>query len=146
MKIILLRDIKGVGKKYEEKQVSDGYAINSLLPKKLAVPATGAVAGQIKSLKENESRHEEALVKKLHEEVYKLTGKEIKIVEKANEKNHLFRALSRDKIAELLKKENINIPEEFIVLENPIRDLGTFTIPIKIDGKETHFKLIVESK
>jgi len=52
MKVILLKDIKGVGKRFEEKNISDGYAANKLIPQKLAVPATGNVIAQVKQLQE----------------------------------------------------------------------------------------------
>lgn len=147
MKVILLKDIKGIGRKYEEKNVSDGFAINSLIPKKWAAPATGAAAGQIKALKESDQKHKEAENKKLLQEVNKLVGTELVIVAKANEKNHLFAALTKEKISEILKKEKgIEIDSKYLSIE-PIKELGTFMVPIRIEGeKEASFTLIVQNK
>lgn len=146
MKVILLKDIKGVGRKYEEKNVSDGYALNMLIPKKLAVSATGAAAGQIKSLKENDAKHKEAENKKLEAEIAKLAGTTITTQEKANEKNHLFASLTKEKISALLKGKGIDLSAELIGLKTPIKETGTYSIPVLVGGKETKFVLIVEGK
>src|SRR5882724_6255490 len=103
MKIILLKDVKGVGRRFEEKNVSDGYAMNSLIPKKLAVLASDA--GQIKTLKENEEKGRAGESKKIEESLDKISGIEINLTLKANEKNHLFASLSAIKLSEILKKE-----------------------------------------
>jgi large subunit ribosomal protein L9 len=145
MKVILLKDVKGVGKRYEEKNVADGYALNLLIPKKLAVPATGAAAGQIKSLKENEAKHKEADNKKLESEVAKLSGFELRVSLKANEKGHLFAALTPEKISELLKGEGIIVGSGHIGIDH-IKETGTFEVPVRIGEKTTHFQLVVEGK
>jgi large subunit ribosomal protein L9 len=146
MKVILLRDVKGVGKKYEEKNVGDGYAANFLLPKKLAIPATGAAAGQIKNIKESDAKHKEAEMAKLEVEVHKLAGTTINIKEKANEKNHLFAAITAQKLSELLRERGMDVPADCIILESPIKEIGTREVPIEIKGKRTHFTLIIEAK
>jgi large subunit ribosomal protein L9 len=145
MKVILLRDVKGVGKRYEEKNVSDGYALNHLIPQKFAVPATGASAGQIKHLKDTSEKHKEADLKKLEIEVAKLSETEIKVALKANEKNHLFAALTAEKISEILKGQGIVIPAERIELKEAIKQTGTFTIPVSVAEKHAHFILIVST-
>lgn len=144
MKVILLKDIKGVGKKFDEKTVADGYALNLLIPKKLAVSAAGAVAGQIKSLKEGEAKHKEADHKKLESEVSKLSNLTIKTIQKANDKNHLFAALTAEKISNILSEQGVAIEAIHIKLSQPIKDLGTFSIPVSVEGKETHFNFVVE--
>src|SRR4051812_33297726 len=108
MKVIMLKDVKGIGKRFEEKVVGDGYAANFLLPKKLAVAATGAAAAQIKNLKENESKHKEAEDKHLSAEVQKLANTTVNIKANANEKQHLFAALTEEKISGILKEKGIN--------------------------------------
>lgn len=145
MKVILLKDVRGVGKRFEEKNVSDGYATNFLLPKKIAVPATGASANQIKQLKESEEHHKEAESRKLEAEVAKLSGIEIRTNCKANAKNHLFAALTREKISEILKENGIHISSGHIMLEEPIKEIGTFSVPISVGEKTAHFNLVVEA-
>ena len=147
MKVIFLKDVKGVGRKYEEKNVADGYAQNLLIPQKLAVPATGAAAGQIKNLKENDAKQKDAELQKMRAHMQNLSGIELVVETKANEKNHLFAALTKEKISEILSKEKgIEIEANCIKID-PIKELGTFTIPVRIENeKETHFTLIVKTK
>ncbi len=146
MKVILLKDVKGLGKRFEEKSVSDGYALNMLIPKKMAVPATGASAGQIKMLKENAERSKEADFKKLEEELSKLSSTEVRVELKANEKNHLFAALTREKISEILKEKGIEVSAGLIGIESPIKETGTFSVPVQVGDKQAHFTLIVDPK
>ncbi len=146
MRVILLKDVKGVGRRYEEKNVGDGYASNFLLPKKLAVPATGAAASQLKNFKENDEKHKEAEEKKLESEVHKLSSAEIKVEMKVNEKNHLFAALTAEKISQLLKEKGMEVPAKFINIDGTIKEAGKHSIPVKIGEKVTHFTLVIEAK
>jgi len=143
MKVILLKDIKGVGKKFEEKNVSDGYAMNQLIPKGLAVSANNA--GQIKTLIENKLSEELAEQKRLEESLGKISGTEVKLKLKANEKDHLFASLNAQKLSEVLRKEkNIEINSNLIELKNPIKEIGTFEIPVRVGEKQAKFTLVVE--
>jgi large subunit ribosomal protein L9 len=142
MKVILLKDIKGVGKRFEEKNVSDGFAMNQLIPKKLAVPASNA--GQVKTLIENKLAEEASTRKHLEENLNKINGTEITLSLKANEKNHLFASLTAQKLSEILKKEkNIEINPDLIKLENSIKETGTFEIPVRVGEKQVKFTLVV---
>ena len=147
MKVILLKDVKGVGRRYDEKNVSDGHALNFLIPNKMAVSATANTAVQIKQLKDREDQKKEGHNKKLQDNLTKLKGLELLIKTNANEKNHLFAALTREKIAEHLMKDNgIDIPAEFIMLENPIKELGAFEIYVKAENIQQMFVLNVVAK
>lgn len=145
MKVILLKDVKGVGKRFEEKQVSDGHAINYLIPKKLAVSASGSGAAQVKALKAQEESGKAIKSKKSEEEIGKLAGTEVTVSVRANEKGHLFAALSAEKIAELLSERGIEVDFTYINLFEGIREVGSYRIPVKVGEKETHFTLIVEA-
>ncbi len=146
MKVILLKDIRGVGRRFEEKNISDGYAINYLIPKKLAVAALSSAAGQIKSLQDQESKSKEVQNQKISENVSKLSGTTIEIKLAANDKGHLFASLSKDKIASLLNEKGIEINSDSINLDQPVKEVGTFSIPISVGDKLTHFTLIVSGK
>jgi len=146
MKIILLKDIKGVGRKFEEKNVADGYALNMLVPKKLAVPAEGPGAGSVKMLKEQEAKARERRGIVLSENLSKLAGASITLKMKANEKGHLFASINADKLAKLLKAEDIEISPECILLDAPIKETGTFVVPVSIkDDKQASFTLLIHS-
>jgi len=145
MRVIFLQDVARVGKKNDIKEVSDGYAINFLLPKKLAQTATPSAVTElemrVKEIKLEREMQESFLVKNLEE----IKGKTVKIGGKANEKGHLFSAIHKKEIVSAMsKQQRAEIGEEFIVLEKPIKEIGVFEIPIKIKGKISSFKLIVE--
>ncbi|PIP55441.1 MAG: 50S ribosomal protein L9 [Candidatus Zambryskibacteria bacterium CG_4_9_14_3_um_filter_42_9] len=143
MKVILLKDVKGVGKKFEEEIVSDGYAINFLIPRKLAVSVSGPQASAIKSLKEQEEKNLENKRKLFSQNISKISGAIFTVKMKANERGHLFASLTAEKISELLKKDGKEVSSEHINISEPIKTTGTFDIPIAIGDKETKFKLEV---
>ncbi len=143
MKVILLKDIKGVGKRFEEKNVSDGYAMNQLIPKKFAVPANDA--GTVKTLIANKVAQDSIERQRLEQTIQKLSSTEIKLKLKANDQNHLFASLNAQKISDLLKKEKeIEISPDLIELKNPIKEIGVFEVPVRVGEKETRFMLVVE--
>lgn len=146
MKVILLKDVKGVGKKYEEKNVSDGYAQNFLIPKKLALSLAGSSASAIKILKEQEEKSREDKREALMDNISRLTDLTITTKMKANEKGHLFSSLSAEKISELIKKEGFEIDAKHIELSEPIKETGTFEVPVSVEGvKGIKFTLEVKS-
>ncbi|MBX4195954.1 50S ribosomal protein L9 [Candidatus Parcubacteria bacterium] len=146
MKVILLKDVKGVGKRYEEKNISDGYATNFLIPKKLAVPAGSSAAAQVKALKDQEEETVEKGLEALKKGAAKISNLEVKVNMKANEKNHLFASITKEKIGDILKKEaGVTIDPEYIVLEHPIKETGTHQVTVLVPGgKGIHFTLVVE--
>jgi large subunit ribosomal protein L9 len=155
MKVVLLKDVKGIGKRFEEKNVSDGHANNFLIPKKLAVPANEA--GQIKMLKENEAKERETQNKRIETAIAEIAGTEIRLSLKANEQGHLFAALNPQKLSQILQKEKgVAIDPDYILLNSPIKSIGTFEIPVQLGGKaspvaglrprETKFTLLIEAE
>lgn len=145
MKVIFLKDVPRVGKRHDVKEINDGYALNFLFPRKLAEMATPAnVAALQRRMKEVEITREiqgELLDKNLEE----IKNKTITIKGKANDKGSLFSAIKQKDLVDELKKEHrIDIREEFILLDKPIKEIGEFDIPIKIKDKKSSFKLIVE--
>ena len=146
MKVIFLHDVPRVGKKHDVKEVNGGYAINFLFPRKLAEAATEvALAMLLKRKKEiviEREVQEDLLMKNLEE----IKDKVVHLAGKANEKGHLFSAVHKKEIIDALKNEHrIDMSEEFIVLEKPIKAVGEFDIPISAGGKKSSFKLVVEA-
>lgn len=138
MKVILLKDVKGTGKKGEIKEVSDGYARNFLLKKGAAVEATGTNMKELdekaksKERKELIAYEEAVLLGKQMEEV------NIVIEAKAGEGGRLFGSITSKEIAEQLKKQkNIDVDKRKINLDEPIRSLGSRFVEIKIHQKVT---------
>lgn len=145
MKVIFLKDVPRVGKKYDIKEVNDGYAMNFLFPRKLAETATPKAIVELE-IRKNEIAIErkvqdDLLMKNLEE----IKGKTLTLQAKSDDKGHLFMAIHAKTLVEEMKKQNrIDISEEFIVLEKPIKEVGDFAIPIEIKGKKSFFRLVVE--
>ncbi len=138
MKVILQKDVKGTGKKGEVKEVSDGYARNFLLPKKLAIPADNT---SIKELKEK-NKSQEIKLQKEYEAAVELGKKmeelNIVIYSKAGDGGRLFGSITSKEIAEQIKKQhNIEVDKRKISLDEPIRVLGSRMVDIKIHQKVT---------
>ena len=146
MKIILLKDVAKVGRRYEIRDISDGYAVNLLIPNGLAISATPTALKRIEKEKEKEDIekkvHFDLLIKNLKD----LEGITLTIVGKANEKGHLFAGLHREDIAkELEKQTRLQIDPSFINLEHPIKEVGEHTIEVKEAGKSAKFKVLIEA-
>lgn len=138
MKVILLKDVKGTGKKNEVKEVSDGYARNYLLPKKLAVPADNT---NMKELNEK-NKSKELKSQKEYEAAVELGKKmeelNVVIYAKAGDGGRLFGSITSKDIAEQIKKQhNIEVDKRKITLDEPIRVLGSRFVDIKIHQKVT---------
>lgn len=133
MKVILLADVKGQGKKGEMKEVSDGYARNFLIPKNLAVQATTDNLNALK-LKEKAKAAQLAKDKALAEEVAKkLEGIIVKISAKAGAGGRLFGAITSKEISdELAKQHDITIDKNKIVQAEPIKGFGSFEVKCKL--------------
>jgi len=147
MKIVFLKDIPKVGKKYETKNISDGYALNFLIPNGLAIVASAAVMKRIELEKARDAGerkvHEDLLIKNLKE----IDGVTITMTEKANEKGHLFAGIHKAEIVpEIQKQTRVQIHADFIDLDKPIKEVGEFDINIKVQDKKAKFKLVVKAK
>ena len=145
MKVIFLQDVPRVGRKYDVKDVNDGYAANFLLPRKLAETATPKAIAELEKRKKSIEIEREVQDSLLLKNLEEIKGKTITLKGKANELGHLFSAIHKKEIVEAMKAQNhADIGEEFIVLEKPIKEIGEHEIPISIKNKKSAFKLIVE--
>lgn len=145
MKVIFLHDVPRVGKKYDVKDISDGYATNFLLPKKLAELATPKSIAELEKRKKNIEIEREVQDNLLLKNLEAIKGKIITINAKADDKGHLFSKIHTKEIVEAMKAQNhADIGEEFIILEKPIKEAGEHEIQISIKGKKSSFKLVVE--
>jgi large subunit ribosomal protein L9 len=136
MKVILLKDVKGTGKKGEMKELSDGYARNFLLAKKLAVLADNTAVKELNEkakAKENRAQKEYEAAVELGKKMEELN---IVIYSKAGDGGRLFGSITSKDIAEQVKKQhNIEVDKRKISLDEPIRVLGSRIVEIKIHQK-----------
>ena len=133
MKVILQQDVKGQGKKGQMVEVSEGYARNFLLPRKIAIPAT-ADAINTMNLKEKAKKAEEARQKALAEETAeKLKECMVKLTARAGAGGKLFGAVTTKEISEGLQKQfGIDIPKQKLVLEEPIKAFGNYEVKARL--------------
>lgn len=133
MKVILQQDVKGQGKKGQMVEVSEGYARNFLLPRKLAIAATTDAINTM-NLKEKARKAEEARQKAEAEAtVDKLKECMVKLTAKAGNGGRLFGAVTTKEISEGLKAQfNIDIPKQKLVLDEPIKAFGSYQIKAKL--------------
>lgn len=147
MKVILLKDVAKLGRKYETKTVSDGHAINLLIPQGLAIAATRDAVKRIDSLKaasEGERKIQEELLVKNIEGLKNAT---ITISGKANDKGHLFAGLHKEAIAtEIEKQTRFKLDPSFIVLEHPLKTIGEHQVEVIAGGKSAKIKIVVAAQ
>ena len=133
MKVILKQDIKGVGKKDEVINASDGYARNFLLPKKMGVEANAENMSKLKA-KQDSNKYKKSVEKEKAEEIAeKLKHITLKISVKSGENQKIFGSITSKEIAENLKEQyKIEIDKKKIDLKEPIKVLGVRTVSIKL--------------
>lgn len=143
MKVIFLKDVRGVGRAMEIKNVADGYAVNMLFPRKLAEPATEE---KVKKL-ETQKQAAELAVKKeeeiLDKKVLSLKGKIISISAKATEKGGLFKTITTKDIAKAILGEHaLQIPEDSILFDS-IKTTGEHAVGLRSKNAKAEMKVII---
>ena len=138
MKVILIEDVKSLGKKGQIVDVNDGYARNFILAKKLGLEATPKNLNDLKLKKQNQ----EKVAKEQYEEALafaeRLSGMEVNVSIKAGEGGKIFGSVSSKEIAEAAKEQlNIELDKKKMQLPNPIKSVGTQMVPIKLHPKVT---------
>ena len=138
MKVILLEDVKSLGKKEQIVNVSDGYARNMILPKKLGVEATSKNLNDLKLRKANEEKVAQENLDAAKAFAEELSTKEVILTLKVGEGGRTFGSVSSKEISEAAKKQlNLDIDKKKLQLENPIRNLGVTNVPVRLHPKVT---------
>ncbi len=133
MKVILQQDVRGQGKKGQLVEVSDGYARNFLLPRKLAVTATAENLNTMKQQEKAKKAQQAAEKAQAEETARKLEGLLVKISAKAGEGGRLFGAVTGKEISDALSAQHgVNIAKTKLVLEDPIKSCGSYQIKAKL--------------
>ena len=132
MKVILLQDVKGKGKKGQMLEVSDGYARNFMLPKKLAIEAT---PDAINTMKMNDKATQERIAREKAEALEiskKLRAMTLIVKAKGGGAGRLFGAVTNAEIASALEKQGVKLDKRKIVISDPIKNVGTYTVNCKL--------------
>lgn len=144
MKVILQQDVDKVGKEGDIVQVSDGYARNYLFTRKLAVEAVGGALKNLQMRQALEERRSEKLLTQATHSAQVLEGKSVTISAKAGSENRLYGSITSQDIAEAISKTlGVTVDKRKIQMNDPIKSMGTFTVPIKLH-RDVQVPLTVE--
>lgn len=148
MQVILLQDIKGVGKKDEIINANDGYARNYLLPKKLGVEANKENLSKLKAKNDSKAYKKSVEKEEAQKIAEKLKGILLKIPVKSGENGKIFGSITSKEIADNLKEQyGIDVDKKKIDLKEPIKSLGSFNVNIKLfEGVLGNLKIQMISK
>lgn len=141
MKVVLLKDIKGTGRAHTAVDVKDGHAINFLIPRKLAVPATAHALknAETRAQKADEARALSA--KLISDRLSALSDGRVVIKKKVNEKGHLYDKVDAKELAEVAQ-----LPEDAIRIEKPYKEVGEYDVPVAYGEDFGSFKLSIEAE
>ena len=138
MKVILLQDVKTLGKKGQTVEVSDGYARNFILPKKLGIEANAKNMNDLKLQKAHEEKVAKEQLEEAKELAAKIEGLEVELSIKSGKDGRTFGSVSTKEIAQAFKEQHgIEIDKKKISLEEPIRTVGTSIVNIKLHREVT---------
>lgn len=132
MKVILLQDVKGQGKKGQIVAVNDGYARNFLIPKNLAIPATANVVNELDQKKASDARAKEMEKKAAQDLRDTINNTTVTIKVKCGDSGKLFGSVTSKEIAQALEEKGHAVDKKMIMLKEPIKSIGTTTIDVKI--------------
>lgn len=145
MKVILKEDIKGIGRKYEIKNVADGYANNFLIPRKLAEYAGPEAIRKAEILRSAIDAEKQIREKLTEKQIEMLKGVKIILKKKGNDKGHLFEKIHPEEISKALKDQaKIEIDSEYLLIEKPIKEIGEHTVIVQVGKNKGEFKVVVE--
>lgn len=148
MKVILLRDVKSLGKKGEIVNVNDGYARNFILPKKMGVEATGKNLNDLKLQKNNEKKVAQEQLDSAKTLAEKIGQGKVELAIKVGEGGRVFGSVSSKEIAAAVKEQmGLDVDKKKIQLKEMIKSLGTHNVPVKLHPEVTaELKVIVKEE
>ena len=135
MKVILLQDVKGVGKEGQVVEVSDGYGRNFLLKKKLAKESTVANLNEVKLKQGAQAEHEKRALQAAEDLKKDLGDKTFTLKMKSGEGGKLYGAVTTADVSDLLKKNGYDIEKKQVLIDTAIKMVGTFGVRIKLHPK-----------
>jgi len=138
MKIILLEDVKGTGKKGQVVNASDGHARNFLFPRKLAIEATAANMAALEKQQKDAQNKVAKEVAAANELAEKLQAKPVTIAAKVGEKGRMFGSISNKEVAEaILSQLGVTVDKKKITLNEPVKSVGEYTAAVKLHTQVT---------
>ena len=132
MKIILLEDVPTLGRRGEVRDVADGYARNYLLPHKLALNATTANLKNLEGIKARQESQAAQSVAQSQAQAQVIAGLHLAVSRQASDEDRLFGSVGRNDIAAFLTQHGVEVERRRIALDEPIKTLGEFSVPIRL--------------
>ena len=147
MEVILKEDVASLGSRGDVVKVAEGYGRNFLLPRKLAIEATKANKTVIEQMKASAVRRSASEKVEAEALAKQFDAVSLEFTRKTGEKDHLFGSVTSADIAEALDKKGFNVDRRKIQLEEPLKSLGEFDVPIRLHREVTaRFKVIVKKE
>ena len=148
MEIVLIQDIKTLGSIGEVKDVKRGYAVNFLIPQGFALPARPGFIKEAQLRLKKQAKQRDAAVGQMGDIIAKISGKTIIVTKKARKEGKLFGSVKKDDIIEALAPfAGAKIDEKYIVLDEPIKQVGEYEVAIQVDDEvKTTVKVVVEAE
>lgn len=141
MKVVLLKDVKNTGRAGTVIECSDGHALNFLIPRGMAAPATAANLKQAEARLKQRAQVKELDAKLISDRLNALADGRIVITKKANEQGHLYDGVDAADIAAAT-----DLPEDAIKLEKPIKELGDYAVPVAMGADFGSIRVIIEAE
>jgi large subunit ribosomal protein L9 len=137
MKVILMTDVPALGHRGETRDVANGYARNFLLPRKLAVPATPANLKNVEHLKRQRVREELRALEVAKATATRIEALTLAVAARASDDGRLYGSVSAQDVVEFLEKHKVPVEKRRVQLEEPIKALGEYKVPVRLHGDVT---------
>jgi large subunit ribosomal protein L9 len=137
MKVILMSDVPALGQRGETREVANGYARNFLLPRKLAVEATAANLKNVEHLKRQRVKEEHRALEAAKATAARIEALSLAVTARASEDGRLYGSVSAQDVVEFLERNEIPVEKRRVGLEEPIKAVGEYKVPIRLHGDLT---------
>ncbi len=137
MKVILMTDVPALGHRGETRDVANGYARNFLLPRKLAVPATPANLKNVEHLKRQRAKEEDRALEVAKATAARIEALTLTVTARASEDGRLYGSVSAQDVVEFLERHQVPVEKRRVQLEEPIKALGEYKVPVRLHGDVT---------
>ena len=137
MKVILMSDVPALGQRGETREVANGYARNCLLPRKLAVEATAANLKNVEHLKRQRAKEEHRALEAAKATAARIEALSLAVTARASEDGRLYGSVSAQDVVEFLERNEIPVEKRRVGLEEPIKAVGEYKVPIRLHGDLT---------
>ena len=137
MKVILMTDVPALGHRGETRDVANGYARNFLLPRKLAVPATPANLKNVEHLKRQRAKEDHRALEVAKAAAERIEALTLSVTARASEDGRLYGSVSQQDVVEFLERHKLPLEKRRVLLEEPIKALGEYKVPVRLHGDVT---------